>query len=111
MISAERQNITPETLITRMNHEHYQDFQKFLIDLDCFYTTHSPENQALTNLVYQRLRDNGDISTKTISQAFDPEKKYFWRTVLFAANVRVVGRKINTAIIAKSAAQPTRPRN
>ncbi len=77
MISAERQNISPETLITRMNHEHYQDFQKFLIDLDCFYTTHSSENQALTNLVYQRLRDNGDISTKTISQAFDPEKNIF----------------------------------
>jgi methionyl-tRNA synthetase len=77
MISAERQNISPETLITRMNQEHYQDFQKFLINLDCFYTTHSSENQTLTNLVYQRLCDNGDISTKTISQAFDPEKKIF----------------------------------
>lgn len=77
MISAERQKITPETLISQMNAEHYQDFKKFLVDFDYFYTTHSPENQTLTNIIYQRLRENGDIETKTILQAFDPEKKIF----------------------------------
>ncbi len=28
-------------------------------------------------MIYQRLRENGDIETKKISQAFDPEKKIF----------------------------------
>lgn len=77
MISAEREHISPEALITRMNAEHYADFKKFLIDFDYFYTTHSPENQQLTNEIYQRLRRNQDIETRTISQAFDPEKKIF----------------------------------
>ena len=77
MISAERQNISPESLIQHMNVEHFQDFQKFFIDFDYFYTTHSEENQELTNLIYQRLQENGDIEVKKISQAFDPEKKIF----------------------------------
>jgi methionyl-tRNA synthetase len=77
MISAEQQNISPETLIAQMNVAHQEDFQKFLISFDEFYTTHSPENQALTHLIYQRLQENGDIEKKIISQAFDPEKKLF----------------------------------
>lgn len=77
MISAERQQITPEALITQMQAEHYRDFQQFLVEFDKFYTTHSPENQALTYQIYQRLRENGDIFTQTISQAFDPEKNIF----------------------------------
>ncbi len=77
MISAERQNMTPEALIERINGEHYQDFKQFFIDFDYFYTTHSSENQELTNFIYQRLQENGDIETKMISQAFDPVKKIF----------------------------------
>lgn len=77
MISAEREHISPEALVTRINAEHDADFKKFLIDFDYFYTTHSTENQELTNEIYQRLRDNGDIETKVISQAFDPDKNIF----------------------------------
>lgn len=77
MISAEQRHITPEALIAQMNIEHHQDFKQFLIDFDYFYTTHSPENQALTNMIYQRLQDNGDIEKKIVAQAFDPEKKIF----------------------------------
>lgn len=77
MIYAQRLNITAEQLIEQMNQEHFRDFQKFLIDFDYFYTTHSPQNQELTHLIYKRLRENGDIRVKTITQAFDPEKKIF----------------------------------
>lgn len=77
MISAERQHISPETLVAQLNTEHYEDFKKFLVEFDKFYTTHSPENQELTNMIYQRLRDQGDIEKKSIAQMFDPEKKLF----------------------------------
>lgn len=77
MISAEKQGITPEQLIGEVAKEHKQDFDDFGIAFDNYYTTHSPENKRFAELIYQRLRDNGDIITKTIEQAYDPVKKMF----------------------------------
>lgn len=77
MISAEKQHIPPETMIKQINLEHQQDFSEFLIDFDYFYTTHSPENRELVDMIYHRLQANHDITTHTISQAFDPEKQIF----------------------------------
>ena len=77
MITANKQGITPETLVTRMHAEHAQDFADFNIKFDNFYTTHSPENRKLAELIYERLQHNGDIFNRTISQAFDPVKNIF----------------------------------
>lgn len=77
MISAQKQNITPEQLIQQISQEQQQDFEDFYISFDNFLSTHSAENQALANDIYQRLVDNGDITTRAIKQAFDPEKHIF----------------------------------
>jgi len=77
MLSAEKQGISPIALIERVHVEHSQDFQTFLIDFDNFYTTHSPENKALSIEIYNRLKANGDITTQKITQAYDPEKELF----------------------------------
>jgi methionyl-tRNA synthetase len=77
MISAEKAGVTPEQLINRIYLEHKADLQDFYIEFDNFYTTHSPENQKLSNLIYQRLYDRGDIVTRTIQQAYDPVKQMF----------------------------------
>lgn len=77
MISAEKQGITPETLIQNIHNQHYRDLKDFMISLDEFYTTHSPENKELSELIYQRLYDRGDISQCSIQQAFDPVKNMF----------------------------------
>ncbi len=77
MISAEKQGITPEALLAKSNAEHRADFADFNINFDFYYTTHSPENQQLSNLIYQRLRERGDIETRTIEQAYDPVKNLF----------------------------------
>ena len=53
MISAQKQNITPEQLIAEVKISHEQDSAGFLIDFDNYYTTHSPENRKITNSVYQ----------------------------------------------------------
>jgi methionyl-tRNA synthetase len=77
MISAEKQGISPEALIQEIHGQHEADLKDFMISLDEFYTTHSPENKELSAVIYQRLYDRGDISQKTIQQAFDPVKNMF----------------------------------
>lgn len=77
MLQAEKENIPPETLVERIHQEQKQELKAFQIGLDNFYTTHSPENKVLSELVYQRLLDNGDIVSREISQAYDPVKNMF----------------------------------
>lgn len=78
MIGAEKQGITPEELVATIHQQHAADFRDFHIAFDHFdNTTHAAENQALVNTVFQRLRDRGDITTKTIAQAYDPVKNMF----------------------------------
>ena len=45
MLSADRQGISPEQLITRIHAEHERDYAGFEIGFDNFYTTHSEENR------------------------------------------------------------------
>jgi methionyl-tRNA synthetase len=77
MISAERSNLTPEALIAQVHGDRLDDFSRFNISFDYYYTTHSPENKALSMFIYQRLKERGDITTRNIKQTFDPIKKMF----------------------------------
>lgn len=77
MLRAQNEGITPEQLIARIDKEHRADFADFAIDFDNFHSTHSDENRELAELIYTRLRDGGYIKTRTIKQAYDPEKQMF----------------------------------
>ena len=77
MLRAEREGITAEQLIDRINAEHRQDFADFLVEFDNYYSTHSEENREFANLIYQRCADNGKIARRAIKQAYDPEKNLF----------------------------------
>ncbi|WP_272993351.1 methionine--tRNA ligase [Porticoccus hydrocarbonoclasticus] len=77
MLKAEQLGISPEELIDQVRKEHQQDFAAFLIDFDNYHSTHSVENSELSSLIYSRLRDNGHIATREITQAYDPEKHLF----------------------------------
>ena len=77
MLSAQKQQISPETFIKQIHGEHVNDFRDFHISFDQFYTTHSAENQTLSENIYHILKQNGDISTRTITQAYDAEKNMF----------------------------------
>jgi methionyl-tRNA synthetase len=77
MLKADRDGITPEQLITEVGKSHFADFLDFGIAFDNYHCTHSPENKTLSELVYKRLRDAGHISSRTITQAFDPVKNMF----------------------------------
>lgn len=77
MLKADRDGITPEELIAEVGKNHFADFCEFGIAFDNYHSTHSDENKTLSSLVYTRLRDAGHISSRTITQAFDPVKNMF----------------------------------
>ncbi|HEB59891.1 MAG TPA: methionine--tRNA ligase [Gammaproteobacteria bacterium] len=77
MLRAQSEGITPEELIARVAEEHRADFADFHIGFDNYHSTHSDENRELASLIYTRLRDGGHIGTRTIKQAYDPDKDMF----------------------------------
>ena len=77
MVRAQDEGITPEALVERFGIEHRADFADFAVEFNNYYTTHSPENREFANLIYERLKAGGHISSRVIEQAFDPEKNLF----------------------------------
>ena len=77
MLKADREGITPEQLIAQVGKEHLADFTEFGVAFDNYHSTHSEENRTFSSLIYERLRDAGHISSRTITQAFDPVKNMF----------------------------------
>jgi methionyl-tRNA synthetase len=77
MLRAEKEGITPETLIGNVHKEHSADFSEFLVAFDNYYSTNAPENKELSQGIYKKLKAAGKISTKTIEQFYDPVKNMF----------------------------------
>ncbi len=77
MLKADREGITPEELIAQVGQEHLADFTDFGIEFDNYHSTHSEENKYFSSLIYERLRDAGHITSRSITQAYDPVKKMF----------------------------------
>ena len=77
MIKARELGVSPERLTEEVSEGFVRDFATFDIDFDNYYTTHSPENEALTVEMYEALRARGDIYTKTIEQAYDEKEGMF----------------------------------
>ncbi|HTF84398.1 MAG TPA: methionine--tRNA ligase, partial [Cellvibrio sp.] len=77
MLKAEQLGHSPEQQIANVKAEHERDFADFLIGFDNYHSTHSEENRELSTMIYQRLLANGHIATRSITQAYDPEKNLF----------------------------------
>ena len=77
MLRAQNEGRSPEALIADMSAAHQADFADFLIDFDHYHSTHSAENQALSERIYLANQAAGHITTRTIEQAYDPEKAMF----------------------------------
>ena len=77
MLRAEKEGITPEALIESVHQEHAADFAEFLVSFDNYYSTNAPENKALSQSIYKKLKAAGKIATKTIEQFYDPVKNMF----------------------------------
>lgn len=77
MLSAEKQNISPEKWIESVSESHQRDYADFFIDFDNYHSTHSEENRLLSESIYKALDANGHINRRKIKQLFDPEKQLF----------------------------------
>ena len=77
MLKAEQEGVTPEQHIENIRTLHESDFRRFLISVDNYYSTHSPENRELAESIYNTLDKNGQINRRVITQAFDQEKGLF----------------------------------
>ena len=77
MLAAEKAGESPEAFIRDVQARHEKDFAEFGVAFDFYHSTHSPENQALAELVYRRLRDGGFIARRSIQQLYDPVRQMF----------------------------------
>ena len=77
MLLAEKEGVSEEALVSRLEAEHVRDLRGFNISHDNYYSTHSKENREFLELIYQRLRDSGYIFKDNVEQLFDPEKGLF----------------------------------
>jgi methionyl-tRNA synthetase len=77
MLSAEKQGITPEEQIARVQAEHEADSAGFLVRFDHYHSTHSEENQRWSEQIFKALEAAGHIGVREIVQAFDEEKGLF----------------------------------
>lgn len=77
MLSAEQQGVTPEAHIASIKALHEADSAGFSISFDNYHSTHSAENKSWSETIFKRLNANNDITSRSVVQAYDPEKGLF----------------------------------
>jgi methionyl-tRNA synthetase len=77
MLSAQKEGVSPEELIERMNREHQRDFGDFGLSYDNFSSTHGEANRQCVETIWAGLKAGGYVETKTISQFYDDDEGMF----------------------------------
>jgi methionyl-tRNA synthetase len=77
MLKAQADGVTPQELVRGIAAGRRQYLDGFALSFDHWYTTDSPENTALAQDVYQRLKAAGLIDTRPVEQFYDPVKGMF----------------------------------
>jgi methionyl-tRNA synthetase len=77
MLKAEAEGITPQALVARIAAGRPRYLQGFHISFDHWHTTDSPENVALSQDIYRRLKAAGLIYSQPVEQFYDPVKGMF----------------------------------
>src|SRR5882762_4862568 len=77
MLKAEAEGVSPQELVARITADRPRYLQGFHIGFDHWYTTDSPENVALSQDVYRRLKAAGLVYVKAVEQFYDPVKGMF----------------------------------
>jgi methionyl-tRNA synthetase len=77
MLKAEAEGVSPQALVARIAADRPKYLDGFHIGFDHWYSTDSPENTALSQDIYRRLRTAGLIYVKAVEQFYDPVKSMF----------------------------------
>ena len=77
MLAAERAGKSVEAFVDEIQQGRRQYLDGFHLSFDNWHSTHSPENTALSQDIYRKLKAAGLIYTKPVEQFFDPVKNMF----------------------------------
>jgi len=77
MLKAQAEGISPQELVARIAAGRPKYLQGFHISFDHWHSTDSPENVALSQDIYRRLKAAGLIYSKPVEQFYDPVKGMF----------------------------------
>jgi methionyl-tRNA synthetase len=69
-INAAKRGMAPKQLVEEFHKRHVEDFAKFEISFDEFYTTDSPENKQHCETIYSKAKEKGHIAVREIEQYF-----------------------------------------
>lgn len=76
-LNAAKAGVTPEAFVARFAEEHVRDFSDFGVCFDHFGSTHTPENRAWVEQIYQALHDAGHVERRSMEQLYDPKAGRF----------------------------------
>ncbi len=77
MIRARQEGRSEEDLIAEVQADHERDLAGFDIQFDNFGSTHSPENRALCNEFWQKIRKAKLVKERDVEQLYDPQAGTF----------------------------------
>jgi methionyl-tRNA synthetase len=77
MLKAEADGVTPQELVRSIAAGRRQYLDGFALSFDHWYSTDTPENTALAQDVYRRLKAADLIDIKPVEQFYDPVKGMF----------------------------------
>jgi methionyl-tRNA synthetase len=77
MLQAEKEGVTPRELVARIAATRPKVLDGFRISFDHWHSTDSPENVALSQDIYKRLKARGLIGARAVEQFYDPVKSMF----------------------------------
>ena len=76
-VRARKEGIEPEALIARIYDEHVTTYRGFDLSFDIFYTTHSEENRKHAGVIFEALRERGDIEVSVVEQLYSEVDQMF----------------------------------
>jgi methionyl-tRNA synthetase len=74
MLAAEKAGKSPEEFVAAIARGRRKYLDGFDIEYDNWHSTHSPENTALSQDIFRRLKQKGLVYTRPVEQYFDPVK-------------------------------------
>lgn len=77
MLAAEKAGQTPEAFVAPLQAAHERDFAAFAVVFDHYGNTHSQGNRELTEWFYGQIKAGGYVSTRVITQLYDPVREMF----------------------------------
>jgi methionyl-tRNA synthetase len=77
MLAAEKAGKSPEAFVAEIAGGRAQYLKGFHVQFDNWHSTHSPENTALSQDIYRKLKAASLVDVRPIEQFFDPVKGMF----------------------------------